>query len=381
MNKKLLVSVFLCFFVFSLGMIAQEKWEEKEKILKAETEKAGNIIYVNDATGDDKKGDGTEKKPFKTITKALSVSDSWDIINVGPGIYNENLRLTNIDKITIQGSGIGSSVINGVVAYFCDYLRIEGFTISGRQIYLEGVERAVIVDCDISENELKGVFVNNHSTAWIYNCQIYNNGWEGVRVSYSSRAYLNNCTISNNNKVWALGGISAWVLSSVSIINCEVENPSNWGILVGWNSHLFMYGSSVYYSEIGIHVAQSSVADLFHVDEEGWNYIYGNQTGIRTQSNSHVSIAYADIKNNEWHGILVAGTSFLKLWFDVAISGNGIGVIVEDFATAVIGDVNIAGNNVGVHIQRDSQASCNPDTIFDNTTNIISNCEHCPPKL
>ena len=131
MNKKLLVSVFLCFFIFSLGMVAQEKWEEKEKILKAEKEEVGNIIYVDDATGDDIKGDGSEKKPFKTINKALSVATSEATIKVAPGAYHEYLRI-RIDRIIIEGSGSDNTIIDGGPSYghtidaaYCDFLLIE----------------------------------------------------------------------------------------------------------------------------------------------------------------------------------------------------------------------------------------------------------------
>ena len=68
------------------------------------TENRGIIIFVSNG-GDDETGDGSEKNPYRSITKALSEVTDGGRIEVGPGTYEE-ASLTIDTGVTITGSEV-----------------------------------------------------------------------------------------------------------------------------------------------------------------------------------------------------------------------------------------------------------------------------------
>ena len=387
MTKKLLISVFLCFFIFSLGIVAQEEKEEKDKILKAEKEASGIVIYVDDAIGDDIKGDGGEKKPFKTLNKALSAANSEDKIKVGPGIYNESLRV-RIDRLVIEGSGSDNTIINGglssqetILAVYSDYTVIRGFTILGGRfsnIRFSYVHRGIVDDCVIKESSKYGILVNNNSNAWIFDCQIMNNMQTGLKVDASSNTHLYDCIISENASAEGVGAM-AINNSFLSLNNCEVKDHTGWGITILNNSNLSMYGCLVHNNLIGIVVSWGSMADMWM----GNNKIYDNtRGGISLKSGAKLSITYADINNNNQFGIAVDTASILHTYETetINISAHEEGVTVSRFGFAFLHGALITGNNVGVHTWDGGKAICDTSLITGNTTDIISDCEYCQKK-
>ncbi len=393
MNKRLFVSVLIWLFVFSFGAVSQEEFgavSQKERRMKdgilIKEDKAGDIIYVDSATGDDDKGNGTEKKPFKTITKALSVAYSEDTIKVGPGTYNESLYI-RIDRLFIEGSGSDNTVINGdtssehtIDAAYNDFLYISGCTISGglwNAIRFFSVHRGIVVDCVIRDSGGKGIFVTYNSSAWIYNCEIRNNLLSGVRSHASSNAYLFNCIISENASEGGFGA-RATDNASLGLYDCEVKNHSVWGIAIGHNSHLYMSGCSVHHNQIGLFVTTGGVADLFHVGEDERNQIYENtERGITVSHGAAAQIENADIVNNNEIGVEATYAGLLWLHSGIEIRGHEIGVEVNAFGTAFVQDVLVTGNTVGVRVIEGGQAQCDPDTITGNGTDINSECKYC----
>ncbi|MDT2671774.1 hypothetical protein [Enterococcus dongliensis] len=63
-------------------------------------------LYVSDERGDDKNGDGTEEKPFKTIQMAVNVmpliSSSQITIRIDDGVYLEDIVLRSINALRID---------------------------------------------------------------------------------------------------------------------------------------------------------------------------------------------------------------------------------------------------------------------------------------
>lgn len=67
-----------------------------------------NLLYVNPTAGDDWRGQGGERSPFKTITKALQVAQPNTVIVLVPGTYSaetgESFPLRLKPGVTIQGN-------------------------------------------------------------------------------------------------------------------------------------------------------------------------------------------------------------------------------------------------------------------------------------
>lgn len=72
----------------------------------------GNVWFVNGATGNNTSGIGSSALPYQTISKALTVAASGDVISVAPGSYNETLTIPRSfgDGLTIIGQGNQGSI-------------------------------------------------------------------------------------------------------------------------------------------------------------------------------------------------------------------------------------------------------------------------------
>lgn len=81
--------------------------------------------------GSDQYGLGTEKAPWQSISKALSMSFSGDDIHVGEGTYiEEPVTLMKNGQISIQGNGIVK------VENIAEQIWINGIT----QVVVRGIE-------------------------------------------------------------------------------------------------------------------------------------------------------------------------------------------------------------------------------------------------
>jgi hypothetical protein len=382
MNKKLFFFlVFLCFFVFSLGTIAQEKGvmeviQEKELMrIQAEEPKSDYIIYVDDATGDDD-GKGTENKPYKTIGKALEVAESGGTIKVAQGIYNESLDLRYFGPIIIEGSGKDSCTIDGsIFVDVCDYLKIDGFTITGggssRAVWFENVDNAIINDCDIYPNS-NAIYIRLHTALWVYDTQIIGDGrGYGAFARAGSYMSLNRCSISG----FSIFGVRTSG-AETDLFGCEVYNNSGDGVRVSYNAQVYLNGCDIHGNQRnGISVKQGGDLRLY-----GSNTIHDNtETGIDIRFGGHAELSgYVngpiDIYGHNRAGINVYAAGILVLRENINIYENRIGIIVKSFSSAFLEEVAISGNiEWDLIVDEGGQAKCNP-LLIDK---LASECPYC----
>jgi hypothetical protein len=381
MNKKLLLSLFLCFFVFSLSVVSQEfevfKQEKEWKVkMRAEEEGSGVIIYVDDAIGDDDKGKGTEKKPYKTIGRALEVAGSGDTINVGPGVYYESLEIRTPEQIILKGSGSGSTTINGsIYVGWCDLLRIERFTITSLEedvigISCDRVDNASVKDCIIDMPNGSGLRASLNTSIWIYDSQLINSSnRNGALARSSSYMWLENCTVSGNST-----GVLAQRGAVIYFIDSEIRN-NNVGIDVCSNSNVMLSGTSIHNNMFfGIWIAGCG---FIRPGGPDLTKIFENGIGIYTQDGGNVLLWRQEIYNNEY-GIMATEASVLLTYGGkVNIHHNDYGVVVKEFAHAFLKVGSIRDNKFfDVTVHTGGQAICNLDIIGT----IDSDCEYCPPK-
>ena len=131
-----------------------------------------DFIFVDVARGNDVTGIGSMNRPFKTISKGISVGKSGQIILVAPGTYNvasgESFPLIPTRDVTVQGEVDSTTIIepaNDQPAFSLQYERAtaKNFTIrratkTGVGIEyggLEGIVRLLVSDitiknCDIA---------------------------------------------------------------------------------------------------------------------------------------------------------------------------------------------------------------------------------------
>jgi predicted outer membrane repeat protein len=68
-------------------------------------------IYVS-TTGSDDAGDGSNAKPFLTISKAMTVIGSNETIGVKAGTYNEYVEWTTMEGVTLKGVSAETTIIS-----------------------------------------------------------------------------------------------------------------------------------------------------------------------------------------------------------------------------------------------------------------------------
>lgn len=135
---------------------------------------------------------------FATIQQAIHESRSGDTVRVAPGFYPESLTIDS-KALTLLGSGLGSSIIQGSIIFKTSQGSIKGFTVTGGAssgIYLVN-SNITITDNDIHQNTLSGIKVEN-STGLISDNQITNNGGEGILVEDTSGLVIGGNTILKN---------------------------------------------------------------------------------------------------------------------------------------------------------------------------------------
>lgn len=155
----------------------------------------GNSLYVS-TKGSDENGNGSEKNPYATLSKAISVNENGtggDIIYVANGTYNLN-EITISKDMTIIGDTNVTIDLQGTNRAF--YLG------SGSKVKLENL-----------------TFING-----------YNSASSGVIYVGRSSLTVNNCKFINCKSDWKGGAIAALdtsgsvLITNSSFINCTAKN-------------------------------------------------------------------------------------------------------------------------------------------------------------
>ena len=211
-----------------------------------------NIIdgdyYVDKATGNDSAA-GTLTAPFKTIGKAKSVATSPGTKVVVWGnnqIYTEQLEFsasgTAAEPITfIVDPGSGVAIIDGggttsgtIYTNSADYITLDGFTITngryGIYLYGDGVDGWTIRNCNITGNDLDGIYIRGGDDHSIVNSIISNNGGSSSGIYIYSGCL--NVDVTNCNVYKGKYGIYYNTGCSGDVRNCIITNATTNGVKV-----------------------------------------------------------------------------------------------------------------------------------------------------
>ena len=278
------------------------------------------IEIIQDGTGD-----------FTVIQEGINTAINGDTILVHPGIYYENINIT--DKIITLGSlfltsgdsiFIAQTIIDGndldSTVKFWDIndttCVLNGFTIRNGNAIINGggiycyYSSPQILNCIITENysdpDGGGIYCD-HSNPVLINNNIYNNNayhsGGGIACKYSS-PFLNNNNINCNSTYIGKGGGIYFYYSSPSIINCTISDNisfSGGGAISFMNSN----GYALINNILKNNTASSGGGLYFHGQSNGVginNLIINNNTtyngGGIFISNSHPDLINCTISNN-----------------------------------------------------------------------------------
>ena len=159
--------------------------------IHTQAQTAGSVYYIS-PTGSDS-NPGTASAPFRTFAKATSVLTAGSALYVYPGVYNQQLRITNSGTST---AGITIQGLNGKVIIDVQNAATPGLDVRASYVTVAGLEvrnsREVCVNLQGSNITANGLVVHDCSSHGIQannssNVQILNSGVYHTVLSNAAR--------------------------------------------------------------------------------------------------------------------------------------------------------------------------------------------------
>jgi len=232
-----------------------------------------SILNVNPVGGNDQTADGSERSPFKTITRAMDVASPNTVIQLAPGTYSastgETFPIALKPRVTLQGNPETRGqevVIRGGGEFSSPSLGQQNITI------LAGANYASLIGVTVTNPNPNGV---------------------GIQIESSSPTILNNSLLNNGRSGIVLVGNSASVIRN----NFFYQNAAT-GIHIQNAARPAVQGNIFEQSEIGIlvdHAAAPSITE---------NRITQNKTGISVQGQAQPKLQGNSVEGNEQFGLL-----------------------------------------------------------------------------
>ncbi len=309
------------------------------------------LIYINPETGNDRKGDGSNNSPYKTITQALMLAKSGTTIRLAPGTYSqetgETFPLIFKNNITLEGDPKTkgkNTIIKGNGNFISP-------TSAGQHVTIVTTGKA---------NTITGITViNPHNQGyglWIEsaNPKIINNGFinsgnGGVSVNGDSQPVIEDNYFNN-----ILGnGLVVYGDSKPQVKNNEFRK-TGFGISILQNSHPILTGNRISENRIGVILQNNSQATFRN------NLIeFSEEDGVVAVSNSRPDLGTSDEPGNNIfasnQGVDVRNLSQQQTIpaFGNEISSNTVGKIdlagngerIEPIATAPIKSITVSNSD------------------------------------
>lgn len=307
----------------------------------------GNL-YVN-TQGSDENGFGTLKKPYKTITKALSMAISDGTVNVAPGAYNEDIlfdsNVANGITLLAYGATLDQSKWMSVEGGY-NGLKVRGITLNGG-LFAEDSSTAlgsefedvtVLGDTNISQAGGDVSFKN---------CKIIGNQNGGVLIgsafpNTTRKIRFNNCEFIGHDP-W---GLNRSIYVGPNGPDVVITNSRGIRAILG-GGRVYFYGNNQFSMGESL-VSTVNVGDGYlHV---GSGASFKNEDGIYGHINKTGTCDYVlgavdrDAANDVLNGMRL---------YDCSV--NDIGGFAELYAKAITGESEYGG------------------TVVDNLNNIAKN--------
>lgn len=178
-----------------------------------------NIYVDGSKTGTE---NGSESKPYHTISEALVHADDNTDVHVAKGTYKDNIEIPK--GVKIFGSDADEVIIQAkdddkVVVSMKNDTEINKITVEkGKNgVWVKEDAKVSIIDCIIKNNDSDGIKigkgkVENKKKVSITDSQIIDNGKDGIYSQKRRLVLINNEVSGNNNDgVNIAAGSSAWI--------------------------------------------------------------------------------------------------------------------------------------------------------------------------
>lgn len=174
---------------------------------------------------------------YSTVQAAQDAASSW--IFVGPGVFNENVTVSN--GMTIMGSGY-STLIDGGVGKAIDATSQKNVTVSNLRAQTDPADGSNAIsigrygtgsNLTVSESGANGIYIQTESV--VSNSIVETSSAAGFLVSGSDSSKAIGCTSKNaGEEAFNIGADDAIVSSCIAL------SPSTRGISCGYNDCIFI---------------------------------------------------------------------------------------------------------------------------------------------
>ncbi|EKQ67267.1 Protein of unknown function (DUF1565) [Leptolyngbyaceae cyanobacterium JSC-12] len=258
--------------------IAQSSVPQPDSDAQSANSDAVAVLHVNPNSGDDATADGSDRAPFKTITRALEFAQPNSVIQLAPGTYStqtgESFPIALKPRVTLRGNPESRGqevIIQGSGSFTSPNRPRQSIT------FLGGANQAI----------LSGVTITNPDP----------NGY-GIQVESSNPAIINN-TFTGNGR-----GGAIFVGNSNSLVrnNFFYQNGAH-GISLRDAAYPTIQDNIFEQTIIGILVDDNASPVITN------NRITQNKTGVMVQGKGQPKLRNNSVENNEQFGLLAIAHS------------------------------------------------------------------------
>jgi hypothetical protein len=207
-------------------------------------------------------GHGEVLEAGESIQAAIDASPEGATLEVGPGTWVENLRITK--SITLKGAGMGKTVIRGAVSKVPVILiagdesvsvTLTGMTITGvpdgkcadpvreicpSGIVIQGKAHVEVTLCEVVGAPGYGLFVGGYAHVLIAESVFSGNGRAGIWAHAAAELTITGAEIARNHY-----GLIASAWSRVTIRNSRIVENGRDGVLAADGSHLYLWENEI----------------------------------------------------------------------------------------------------------------------------------------
>ena len=292
-----------------------------------------DVIYVS--PDGSPTGDGTQKNPYDTIQRGIDESGRKDIVQVLPGVYEENIEL--FSDLIVLGSGAENTTItassgNVVTVNNVHNVSLSDFTIDGQGSADYGIVcSGTTSEVEIRDNVVMGAVIAgikclDSVSVDIKNNIIRQNLNDGICCEGFANVNLNSNIIENNPD-----GIVCRSDAKVSIIENAIHRNTHNGI-DSWNTVNLIIQDNTISENInaGAVFNDNSVVTVI------LNAIQNNGHGLWCAGNVTATISDNLIHHNKLSGISISSskTTIIRniihnnVWFDIGCYEGSASIII-----------------------------------------------------
>ena len=215
---------------------------------------ATTLLFVNPAVGNDATGDGSQRSPLRSLTRALSAAQAGTVIVLSPGTYSEQsgeqFPIQLKSGVTVQGDpgNLGQGILIQGGGRFLSP------TFASQDVALLGADDAVLMGVTVTNPNPRGYGLWVESTSPSLSRNTFSNSiHDGVSITGDSRPTLQGNYFYRNGA----NGVTIYGTSQPTIQG-NVFEETGFGINMGQEAAPYLLDNRVWNNRSGIVVQGDS---------------------------------------------------------------------------------------------------------------------------